>query len=200
NAFAADTSLAAEREARRRVEGVIERLGLGDIAHRRVADLPFGVLRMVEVARALVTGFPVIMLDEPASGLDNSETDRLAQMLLDIRDSGVTLLLIEHAVRDGVVSRLIEGDFQLKLSGGVNGSWSGRVPIRILTVVGSTAPRAAWVLSVGLDQPIDLGIAQARPAFDLAGYKGDGTYAIDLPPAGGLSEKALEEGQKKNNV
>ena len=64
-----------------------------------VADLPFGVLRMVEVARALVTGARLIMLDEPASGLDNTETDRLAKILRFVRDIGVTLLLIEHDVQ-----------------------------------------------------------------------------------------------------
>jgi branched-chain amino acid transport system ATP-binding protein len=54
---------------------------------------------MIEVARALVTGFRVVMLDEPASGLDNSETDRLIEVLRFVRGLGVTLLLIEHDVR-----------------------------------------------------------------------------------------------------
>jgi ABC-type branched-subunit amino acid transport system ATPase component len=54
---------------------------------------------MIEVARALVTGFPVIMLDEPASGLDNRETAALSDLLLRIRDAGRTLLLIEHDVQ-----------------------------------------------------------------------------------------------------
>jgi ABC-type branched-subunit amino acid transport system ATPase component/branched-subunit amino acid ABC-type transport system permease component len=88
----------AEVSARRHVTKVIREHGLQHVAEARVADLPFGVLRMVEVARALVTDFPVVMLDEPASGLDNRETDVLAQFLLDIRDRGVTLLLIEHDV------------------------------------------------------------------------------------------------------
>jgi ABC-type branched-subunit amino acid transport system ATPase component/ABC-type branched-subunit amino acid transport system permease subunit len=94
-----ETSLAAERECRERVSGIIERLRLTDVAHRTVSGLPFGVLRTVELARALVTGAPFVMLDEPASGLDNAETEQLAQLLLTIRaDLGVTLLLIEHDV------------------------------------------------------------------------------------------------------
>ncbi len=97
--FAGDASLRAEAEMRDRVTQVIEELKLTDVAYRRVSDLPFGVLRMVEVARAMVTDFPLIMLDEPASGLDNNETDRLSEMLLEIRTHGVTLLLIEHDVR-----------------------------------------------------------------------------------------------------
>jgi len=92
-------SLRTETGLRERVASLIDELDMGEIAHRRTRDLPFGVLRQVEVARALVTGFPLIMLDEPASGLDNSETDRLAEMLLTIRARGITLWLIEHDVR-----------------------------------------------------------------------------------------------------
>ena len=93
-------SLSAEDKARQRVRRVIALLGLEDVADRRVAGLPFGVLRLVELARAVVTGAPVVMLDEPASGLDNAETDRLAEMLFFVRaELGLSLLLIEHDVR-----------------------------------------------------------------------------------------------------
>jgi ABC-type branched-subunit amino acid transport system ATPase component/ABC-type branched-subunit amino acid transport system permease subunit len=97
--FAGSSTLAAEREARRQVRRVARLLELEDHLDRLVADLPFGVLRMVELARALVTGSRLIMLDEPASGLDNTETDRLAEILRFVRDLGVTLLLIEHDVK-----------------------------------------------------------------------------------------------------
>jgi branched-chain amino acid transport system ATP-binding protein len=94
------TAVLAEREARDWVEQVVELMGLGEVAHRAVAGLPFGVLRMVEVARALVTGARLVMLDEPASGLDNSETQRLADLLMTLRAAlGLTLLLIEHDVK-----------------------------------------------------------------------------------------------------
>ncbi|HVF75452.1 MAG TPA: branched-chain amino acid ABC transporter permease/ATP-binding protein [Acidimicrobiales bacterium] len=88
-----------EEAAVDRVNEILDLLDLTDIAYRPTGDLPFGVLRMVEVARALVTGFRVIMLDEPASGLDNTETDRLIEVLRFVRGLGVTLLLIEHDVR-----------------------------------------------------------------------------------------------------
>jgi branched-chain amino acid transport system ATP-binding protein len=90
----------AEWDSRRLVRRVIQMLGLGDVAHRPVSGLPFGTLRMVEVARALVTRAPLIMLDEPASGLDNSETERLSQLLFWLQaELGVTILLIEHDVK-----------------------------------------------------------------------------------------------------
>jgi ABC-type branched-subunit amino acid transport system ATPase component/ABC-type branched-subunit amino acid transport system permease subunit len=93
-------ALIAEQTCRQLVTRVIELLGLTDVAHRPVAGLPFGTLRMVEIARALVTRSPLIMLDEPASGLDNAETDKLAALLFYLRDAlGVSILLIEHDVQ-----------------------------------------------------------------------------------------------------
>ena len=97
---ASSRAVEEEGDARRRVRHVVALLGLEEVADRPVAGLPFGVLRMVEMARALVTGAPFVMLDEPASGLDNTETDRLADLLLWVRQSlGISLLLIEHDVR-----------------------------------------------------------------------------------------------------
>jgi len=98
-AIAGRRCLEAEASERRRVREVIDLLGLGEIAERPVAGLPFGMLRMIEVGRALVTDPKLIMLDEPASGLDNKETDRLSELLFSVRDLGVGLLLIEHDVR-----------------------------------------------------------------------------------------------------
>jgi ABC-type branched-subunit amino acid transport system ATPase component/ABC-type branched-subunit amino acid transport system permease subunit len=92
-------ALESEWAARQRVRRVVELLELEDVADRPVAGLPFGVLRMVEVARALVGGAPLIMLDEPASGLDERETDRFVDLLKVVRGLGATLLLIEHDVR-----------------------------------------------------------------------------------------------------
>ncbi|HEX9695863.1 MAG TPA: branched-chain amino acid ABC transporter ATP-binding protein/permease [Actinomycetota bacterium] len=95
-----DAAIEAERDARRSVRQIIAMLGLEDVADRRVAGLPFGVLRHVELARALVTRAPLLMLDEPASGLDNTETDEFARLLKFIRaELGVSILLIEHDVR-----------------------------------------------------------------------------------------------------
>jgi branched-chain amino acid transport system ATP-binding protein len=96
SARAVRSELAAEETCRR----VIRFLGLVPIADRPVAGLPFGTLRMVELGRALVTGAPVLMLDEPASGLDNRETDALSAVLRRVRDDlGLSILLIEHDVR-----------------------------------------------------------------------------------------------------
>lgn len=97
--FVGPSTTAAEQDARRQVRQVASLLEVEMYLDRRVRDLPFGVLRMVELARALVTGSRLIMLDEPASGLDNNETQRLAEILQFVRRLGVTLLLIEHDVQ-----------------------------------------------------------------------------------------------------
>jgi len=84
--FVGPATLAAEREGRRQVRQVAQLLELEEYLERTVA-------------RALVTGSRLMMLDEPASGLDNTETDRLAAILRFVRDLGVTILLIEHDVQ-----------------------------------------------------------------------------------------------------
>lgn len=108
-------ALEAEAEARRQVRRVVELFELQAFADRPAKDLPFGVLRMVELARALVTRSRIIMLDEPASGLDNNETDNLIEILRFVRSLGVTLLLIEHDVR--MVTSV--SDYIYVLDGGV---------------------------------------------------------------------------------
>jgi len=71
-------------------------VGLADLADVPVSALPFGGRRMVELGRALATEPEVLLLDEPASGLNTRETDDLARLICRIRDSGVTVLLVEH--------------------------------------------------------------------------------------------------------
>jgi ABC-type branched-subunit amino acid transport system ATPase component/branched-subunit amino acid ABC-type transport system permease component len=99
NIAAGRRTLEAEVGARKRVDRIIELLHLRDVKDAQVTDLPFGVLRMVEMGRALVTGAPVLMLDEAASGLNDAETDRLVSVVRDVRDLGVSVLLIEHDIR-----------------------------------------------------------------------------------------------------
>jgi ABC-type branched-subunit amino acid transport system ATPase component/ABC-type branched-subunit amino acid transport system permease subunit len=75
---------------------LLERLGLGDLLHREVGDLPFGRRRMVELARALVARPRLLMLDEPAAGLGEHELESLADVVRDLRSSGMTVILVEH--------------------------------------------------------------------------------------------------------
>jgi sulfate-transporting ATPase len=92
-------AIRTELAMRRRVNDVLGFLELRDIADRPTADLPFGTLRMVELARALVTGSELLLLDEPASGLDTSESARFAELLMYVREQlQLSMLLIEHDI------------------------------------------------------------------------------------------------------
>ncbi|HXQ66352.1 MAG TPA: ABC transporter ATP-binding protein [Alphaproteobacteria bacterium] len=89
----------ARREERRLVERALALLDLAGLADYREAsaiDLPMGAQKLLEVIRALMAEPRVLLLDEPAAGLNDSETGELAALLRAIRDSGVTLVVVEH--------------------------------------------------------------------------------------------------------
>jgi branched-chain amino acid transport system ATP-binding protein len=75
---------------------LLEFVGLKEKADTISADLPFGRQRMVEVARALAARPKILLLDEPAAGLNAVETHQLGELLSKIREMGVTLILVEH--------------------------------------------------------------------------------------------------------
>jgi branched-chain amino acid transport system ATP-binding protein len=87
----------SEAEVRRRASAVMERFGLSAYAHSPVASLPYGLQKMVEFGRALVSKPRLILLDEPAAGLNPSETKELTGLIRRLRDEdGITVLLVEH--------------------------------------------------------------------------------------------------------
>jgi ABC-type branched-subunit amino acid transport system ATPase component len=85
-----------EREIRAAADIALARLSLSALAEHDAVSLPFGQQRYLELARALAAEPRMLLLDEPASGLNPHETAQLAETLKTIRDSGVTLLLVEH--------------------------------------------------------------------------------------------------------
>lgn len=86
-----------EAHERRRALALLERLGLGQVAHRVAGALPYGTLKRVEIARALASDPVLLLLDEPAGGLSHEEVGRLSTVIRDLkRDFGVTILLVEH--------------------------------------------------------------------------------------------------------
>ena len=86
-----------EDASRARVEELIEFLDLAPYRLQRVAGLPYGVRKVVELGRALATEPRLLLLDEPASGLNPEETRELAFWIDDIRhDLGITIVMVEH--------------------------------------------------------------------------------------------------------
>ncbi|OGO33816.1 MAG: hypothetical protein A2Z03_08285, partial [Chloroflexi bacterium RBG_16_56_8] len=85
-----------ERESRERAMQVLAVVGLDKYASRPAASLPYGRQRLVEIARALATEPRLILLDEPAAGMNAAERASLIEKIACIRDAGVTVLLVEH--------------------------------------------------------------------------------------------------------
>jgi branched-chain amino acid transport system ATP-binding protein len=84
----------ADREA---VEKVIDLLDLAHYREARVAGLPYGVRKVVELGRALAVQPKLLLLDEPSSGLNTEETDDMAWWIRDIKEElGITVLMVEH--------------------------------------------------------------------------------------------------------
>lgn len=85
-----------EKAIREKSMELLERFGIAEYAHMDAQNLAFGQQRAVELARALALEPEILLLDEPAAGLNIYETAELARMIKDIRDMGVTVLLVEH--------------------------------------------------------------------------------------------------------
>ena len=95
----AHTTSFFEREAnvRRSALETLDLVGLGSVAHLPAAGLPFGTMKRVEMARALVSKPRLLLLDEPAGGLNHEEVEELASFLRRLRDElNLTVLLVEH--------------------------------------------------------------------------------------------------------
>jgi branched-chain amino acid transport system ATP-binding protein len=109
--------LRLQEQARR----LIDLMGLGSVAARRVADLPFGVRKRVELARALASEPKLLLLDEPAAGLNHEELGGLMALIQRVRDElHVTVLLVEHHMNlvMRISDRVVALDFGRKIAEG----------------------------------------------------------------------------------
>ena len=88
-----------ERELRERGMELLDLVGLADLAHRRVAGLPYGTMKNVEMAVVLATDPEILMLDEPTSGMGPEESHQFGDRLVKLRkELALTVLMIEHHV------------------------------------------------------------------------------------------------------
>jgi branched-chain amino acid transport system permease protein len=85
-----------ERDLRARADALLDQFGLTDFADAAPRSLPYGIQRRLEIARAMATRPRLLLLDEPAAGLNGQEVGQLSEIVRSIRDSGVTVVLIEH--------------------------------------------------------------------------------------------------------
>jgi branched-chain amino acid transport system ATP-binding protein len=102
-------------------EELIDYFDLRDYAERGVADLPFGIQKRVEFARALAARPRLLLLDEPASGLNHEEVGELSHLIRKVRDErGITVLLVEHHMNlvMSICDRVVVLDFGRKIAEG----------------------------------------------------------------------------------
>lgn len=114
----------SERAGRADALALLDKLGLGAVADARVRELPYGTLKKIDIARALIGRPRLLLLDEPTAGLSDAEADEIMQLCLaTARESGATLLLIEHNLRVvmSVSQRLIVLDHGRKIAEGPPG-------------------------------------------------------------------------------
>ncbi len=78
---------------------ILENVGLSSFVNEFAKNLPYGAQRRLEIARALATDPQLLLLDEPAAGMNPQETDELNELILKIRDQGLSIMLIEHDMR-----------------------------------------------------------------------------------------------------
>ena len=87
------------KQAAQEVDEILEHVGLGGQGHRHVPDLTLAGQKRVEVARALATKPKLLMLDETMAGLNPTEVEEAMELVKKIRDSGTTIIMIEHVMR-----------------------------------------------------------------------------------------------------
>ena len=85
-----------EKASRKEVMEMLDFMGLADVAEEKAGSLSYGKQKNLEIARAMATKPELLLLDEPASGLNTQELDQLSQRVLAMRDRGISVVLIEH--------------------------------------------------------------------------------------------------------
>ncbi|MBF0111891.1 MAG: ABC transporter ATP-binding protein [Desulfamplus sp.] len=109
-----------EELARQRAKSLLEFTGLDDYTNRPAGELPVGRQKMAEIARALASEPTLLLLDEPAAGLNAVETEALGELIAKVKQRGVTMMLVEHdmSLAMGISDKIIVLDRGKKLAEG----------------------------------------------------------------------------------
>ncbi|HEV3402144.1 MAG TPA: ATP-binding cassette domain-containing protein, partial [Acidimicrobiales bacterium] len=110
-----------EREAREEARRLLALVGIAHRADDLARNLPYGDQRRLEIARAVATRPTVLLLDEPAAGMNAVEKQALIALIRDLRDTGLTVVLIEHdmSLVMGISDRVAVLDFGQKIAEGL---------------------------------------------------------------------------------
>jgi branched-chain amino acid transport system ATP-binding protein len=115
-----------EEELHRKAEETLQFIGLAEKSGELAINLSYGEQRRLEIARALVSGPKILLLDEPAAGMNPFEEVVLMEMIRQIRDTGVTIFLVEHDMKlvMGISERVVVLDYGRKIAEGTPGEVS----------------------------------------------------------------------------
>ena len=116
--FGLPISRREEKRDKQKAQEILDFIAIGEYSDRLAKNLPYGVQRRLEIARALGTNPKLLLLDEPAAGFNPAEKVELAKTIRKIRDAGYTVLLIEHdmSLVMGVSDRVVVIDFGQKIA------------------------------------------------------------------------------------
>ncbi len=116
--FGSPRSRKTEKAAKAKAHEILKFIGISEHEDRLARNLPYGVQRRLEIARAMGTGAELLLLDEPAAGFNPQEKVELANTIKRIRDDGYTVLLIEHdmSLIMGISDRVAVLDFGVKIA------------------------------------------------------------------------------------
>ena len=111
---------AGERESRREAAELMQFVGLGDYLNAEADAMPYGALKRLEIARALAGKPKILLLDEPAAGLNATETRDIDALITKLAQSGITVVLVEHDMHlvMGVSDHIVVLDYGRKLCEG----------------------------------------------------------------------------------
>jgi branched-chain amino acid transport system ATP-binding protein len=109
-----------ERDLGARADAILDALGIAALRDRAATALPLGSQKIVELARALIARPKMLLLDEPAAGLNDAETEELAALLLGIHRSGTTVFVVEHnmSLVMGIADRILVLDAGVSIANG----------------------------------------------------------------------------------
>jgi branched-chain amino acid transport system ATP-binding protein len=112
--------LREEKEITQKAYEVLDKLDLSQHANEYASNLPYGDQRRLEIARALATEPKLLLLDEPAAGMNPAETARLMKVILGLRDTGLTIFLVEHDMKVvmGISDLVTVLDYGMKIAEG----------------------------------------------------------------------------------
>jgi branched-chain amino acid transport system ATP-binding protein len=118
--FKTPAVLREEKEVREEAGSLLELVGLKGMEDQEARNLPYGAQRLLEIARALATRPRLLLLDEPAAGMNMAESAELMSLIRKIRDQEVTILLVEHDMRVvmGISERVAVLNFGQKIAEG----------------------------------------------------------------------------------